>query len=103
MKVFTDFDALRAADENKIRKDLDFIFDPEKDDYEPIKAVCAFNNNYIQYESMGDKDKNLSFKEYPDVIRPYLSDIINNHKSQGKWHIHSGIKSTFDASPDILS
>ena len=27
---------------------------------------------------MGDKDKNLSVKEYLDVIRPYLSDIINN-------------------------
>ena len=42
---------------------------------------------------MGDKDKNLSVKEYLDVIRPYLSDKINNqknHKSQGKWRIHSG-------------
>ena len=30
---------------------------------------------------MGDKekDKNLSIKKYIDVIRPYLSDIINNH------------------------
>ena len=33
---------------------------------------------------------NLSIKEYIDVIRPYLSDIINNHKAQGKWRIHSG-------------
>ena len=24
------------------------------------------------------------------MIRPYLSDIINDHKSQGKWRIHSG-------------
>ena len=39
---------------------------------------------------MGDKDKNLSIKEYIDVVRPYLSDIINNHKAQGKWRIHSG-------------
>ena len=31
---------------------------------------------------MGDKDKNLSIKEYIDVMRPYLSDIINNHKTQ---------------------
>ena len=54
------------------------------------KTVSAFNNNYIQYESMGDKDKDLSVKEYIDVIRSYLSDIINNHKTQGKWKIHSG-------------
>ena len=37
-----------------------------------------------------DKDKSLSIKEYIDVIRPYLSDIINNHKTQGKSRIHSG-------------
>ena len=51
--------------------------------------ASAFNNNYIQYESMGDRYKNLSVKEYIDFIRPYLSDIINNHKAQGKWRIHS--------------
>ena len=26
------------------------------------------------------------------MIRPYLSDIINHHKTQGKWRIHSGNK-----------
>ena len=26
------------------------------------------------------------------MIRPYLSDIINTHKTQGKWRIHSGNK-----------
>ena len=24
------------------------------------------------------------------MIRPYLSGIINDHKSQGEWRIHSG-------------
>ena len=77
-------------DEDKILRDLDFIFDPEKDHFDPKKTVSAFNNNYIQYESMEDKDKNLSVKEYLDVIKPYLHDIINNYKAQGKWGIHSG-------------
>ena len=77
-------------DEDKIFRDLRFLLDPEKDNYEPKKTFSAFNNKYIQYESMGDKDKNLSVKEYIDVIRPYLSDIINNHKTQEKWKIHSG-------------
>ena len=27
----------------------------------------------------------LSIKEYLDMIRPYLSDIMNNHKTQGEW------------------
>ena len=26
------------------------------------------------------------------MIRPYLSDIINDYKTQGKWRIHSGNK-----------
>ena len=40
-----------------------------------------------------DKDKNLSVKEFLDRIKPYLNDMINNHKAQGKkWRIHSGNK-----------
>ena len=55
-------------DEDKILRDSDFIFDPEKDHYEPKKTVRAFNNNYIQYESLRYKNKDLSIKEYADVI-----------------------------------
>ena len=62
---------------------MDFTFNPEKDYYEPKKTVSAFNSNNIKYESIGDKDKNLLIKEYIDIIRPYLSDIINNHQAQG--------------------
>ena len=40
--------------------------------YKPIKTKSAFNGNYIEYESRGDKDKNLSPKEYLDMIRPYF-------------------------------
>ena len=36
--------------------------------------------NYIEYKSKGDRYENLSPKEYLDVIRPYLRDLINNHK-----------------------
>ena len=62
----------------------------DEDYCEPIIINGAFNNNYIQYESMRDKGKNLSIKEYINVIRSYLSDIINSHKAQGKWRIYSG-------------
>ena len=41
------------------------------------------NDNYIEYESKRDKNKTLSVKEYPNIIRPYLRDVINNHKTQG--------------------
>ena len=61
----------------------------DEDYYKPIIAKSAFNNNYIQYQSKGDKGKNLSIKKYLNMIRPYLSDIINDHKTQGNWRIHS--------------
>ena len=69
---------------------MDFVFDPGKDHSEPKKTVSAFNNNYIQYESIGDKEKTLLPKDYLDVIRRYLSQIINNHKTQEEWKIHLG-------------
>ena len=40
----------------------------------------------------GIKKKNLSIKNYLDIIKPYLSEIINNHETKGKWRIHSGHK-----------
>ena len=47
-----------------------------EDYYKPIRTSSAFNCNYIEYESKGDKNKVLSAKEYLNIIRPYLSDII---------------------------
>ena len=26
------------------------------------------------------------------MIRPYLGDILNDHKTQGEWKVHSGNK-----------
>ena len=61
----------------------------DEDYYKPIKTNNAFNGNYIEYQSKGDKDKNLSPKEYFDMIRPYLSDIINDHKTPKNLIVHS--------------
>ena len=36
------------------------------------------------------KDKILTVNEYLDIIRAYLRNIINDHKTQGEWRIHSG-------------
>ena len=45
--------------------------------YKPMKTKSTLYGNYIKYESKRDKDKNLSPKEYFDMIKPYLSDTIN--------------------------
>ena len=63
-----------------------------EDYYKPIKNNSAFNGNYIQYNSNGDNDKNLSLQEYLDMIKPYLSDIINDHK---KWEIQLTMQINF--------
>ena len=64
----------------------------DEDYYKPVITNGAFNNNHIQYESNGDKEKNLSMKKHLILIRPYLIHIINDHKTQEKWRIHSGNK-----------
>ena len=38
----------------------------------------------MQYESIGDKDQTLLPEDYLHEIEPYLSDIINNHETQGE-------------------
>ena len=63
------------------KKDL---FKPKKDSYKPIRIGNAFSSNYIEYKSNGDKDETLSIKDYLDEIKPYLSDMINYHKTQGE-------------------
>ena len=64
----------------------------DEDYYKPIIARGAFNGSYIQYESRGDKGKNISIKEYLNRIKPYLSDKINDHKTFGLVRYHSGNK-----------
>ena len=64
-----------------------------EDYYEPITVRSAFDGNYIQCESRGDKGKNLSIKRYLTIIKPYLSDLINKHKTHGSARYHSGNKS----------
>ena len=62
----------------------------DKDCCKQIKTKSAFNSNYIEYESNGDKYKNLSTKKYLNMIRPYFSDIINDYKAFKNVKVHSG-------------
>ena len=61
----------------------------DEDYYKPIITNGVFKDNYIRYESRGNKYKTLTANEYLDISRPHLSDIINENKTQGKWRIHS--------------
>ena len=80
-----------------ITYDLDYLFNEinEEGYYEPIKIKNAFDGSYIQYESRGDGDANLSLGEYLNIIRPYLREMMDNHKARGKWKIHLTMKINF--------
>ena len=56
-----------------------------KDCYKPKLNKSGYNNNYIEYRSEGDKL--LTIEEYLDLIKPYLKELINDHKSKGEWKI----------------
>ena len=57
----------------------------DKDYYKPILVKSGYNNNYIQYESKGDKI--LTLKEYLDLIETYLRKLINYYKNKGEWKV----------------
>ena len=69
------------ADDDKYRKigsTRTLFKEFDSDYYKPIRTDDGFagkKNNYIECKS------NLSPKEYLDMIRPYLRDLINNHKT----------------------
>ena len=70
-----------------------------EDYYKPIIVNSSFDNNYIQYESKGDKI--LTIKEYLNMIESYLVDMINDHKNQGEWKIQLSAEISFISSkPD---
>ena len=54
---------------DRIIRDIRTLFKQEDDDYKPIRVNNFWNNNYIEYESSGDRN-NLSVKEYLDKIKP---------------------------------
>ena len=78
-------------------KDTIYLFDLSIDGsyYKAIITNGAFNNNYIQYESEGNKDKISTVNEYLDIISPYLSNIIYDHKTQNEWKIQLTMEINF--------
>ena len=57
----------------------------DKDHYKPILVKSGYNNNYIQYESKGDKI--LTLKEYLALIEKYLIELLNYYKNKGEWKL----------------
>ena len=88
-------------------KDIENLFNDDVDDniyYKAILTDSSFTKNYRIYESKGDKNINLSIKEYLYMIIPYLSNLINiqktNKNNSSKWKIQLNMSVNFIASND---
>ena len=90
-KKYYDYDDSEYREIRNVRDLFDLSI--EEDYYEPIIVRSAFDGNYIEYGSKGDQGKNLSIKRYLKMIKPYLRDLINNHKTPGFVRCNSGNKS----------
>ena len=70
----------------------------EEDYYESKRVRNVWNNNYIEYESNGDKNRNLSLDEYRNKIKTYLRNMIINLQNSDAQNIHLTIEINFISS-----
>ena len=70
--------------EYKVIKDIKDLFklSIHKDHYKPILVKSGYNNNYVQYETKGDRI--LTILEYLALIEKYLRKLINHYKNEGE-------------------
>ena len=73
---------------DRIIRDIRTLFEQEDGYYKLKRKNNFWNNNYIEYDSKDNRNKNLSLKEYLDKIKPYLKNIIDLSKSD-TWKIFS--------------
>ena len=69
----------------KLIRDLRTLFEQEKDYYKSERASNFWNDNYIDFESNGDKNRNLWLVEYLNKIKPYLRNIIIDLQNSDTW------------------
>ena len=81
---------LEKVNQSKIKKETK---------YDLIKNTRNLNN-YIEYESNGDKDKNLSIEEYLNKVEPYSKDIIIDLQKPDIWKNQLTIVINFISSKD---
>ena len=80
---------------------LDYLLNKlnKEDYYEPKEIKSAFDGSYMLYESRGDKDNKLALYEYFEIIRPYLKNLIDDHK--GEWKIQLSMRMIFVSFTDV--
>ena len=91
-----DLDELQKYQFN-ITHGLDYLLNEldEEDYYKPAEVKSAFDGGSMLYKCKGDKDAKLLIDEYFDMIRPYLKDMIGDHKAKTEWKIQLSMRIIF--------
>ena len=64
INIFTSMrNGFKIKKENKAIRDISTLFEKQDDCYKPKRVDNYWNNNYIEYESNGDKNKYLSIEK----------------------------------------
>ena len=71
------------------------LLEQEEDYYKPKRVSNFWKNNYIEYESNGDQNGNLSLDEYLNKIKPYMRNIIVDFQNSDTWKIQVTIATNF--------
>ena len=69
---------------NKIYQET--LFEQQHENcYKPKKVSNFWNNNYLEYESNGDKNRNLSRDVYLNKTEPYMRNTIIDLQNYDTW------------------
>ena len=66
---------------DKIIRYIKTLLEQEEDYYKPERVRNSWKNNYIEYESNGNKNRNLSLDKDLPKIKPHFRNIIINLQS----------------------
>ena len=83
-------------------RDVENFFDEDSEEnyYKPILVKSSHKGNY-KHESNVDIEKTLLVNQYLDKIRPYLYDLINDHRiARRVWKIQINMHVNFISSKD---
>ena len=84
---------------DRLIREIRTLFEQEDEDYyKPGRVSDFWNNNYIEYKSNGDKNRNLSLDEYLNKIEPYWRNIIIDLQNSDVWKIQLTIAINFTSS-----
>ena len=88
---------------DRIIRDTRKLFkqEEEKDYCKPKRVSNFWNNNYVEFESNGDKNRSLSLDEYLKKCKPYLRNIIIDLQNSDTWKIQLTIAINFISSKDF--